>query len=188
MKRIFTYPWLGRLRGMLYSCVTSGNVIRKPLFITPKFIKFGKRIVIQKNCRIQGIYKYENVMFSPEIIFHDRVTIQQNLHLTCADRIEIGENTAIAANVTITDINHPYEDINIPIEQQPITVMPVKIGADCKIYNNVVVLPGTELGKHCVIGANSVVKGVYPDFCVIAGAPARIIKRYNYISKKWEKV
>lgn len=110
------------------------------------------------------------------------------MHLTCAGRIEIGSQTAIAANVTITDIDHPYTNVELPVERQPIAVTPVKIGADSKIYNNAVILPGTEIGKHCVVGANSVVKGVFPDFCILAGVPARIVKRYNFSSEKWEKV
>ncbi|GAB1444321.1 hypothetical protein MASR2M39_31730 [Ignavibacteriales bacterium] len=122
-----------------------------------------------------------------EIIFNDYVSIQQNLHLTCAKKIEIGEWTAIAANVTITDIHHPYEDISLPIERQNIMVREVKIGKNCKIYNNAVILPGTSIGNHCTIGANSVVSGVYPDYCVIAGIPARIIKRFNPNLNKWQR-
>jgi acetyltransferase-like isoleucine patch superfamily enzyme len=109
------------------------------------------------------------------------------MHLTCAKAISIGSNTAIAANVTITDINHSYVDISIPVEKQPWEISPVEIGEDCKIYNNAVILPGTKLGKHNVVGANSVVSGIFPDFCVIVGIPASIIKRYNFQSKKWQK-
>jgi acetyltransferase-like isoleucine patch superfamily enzyme len=64
----------------------------------------------------------------------------------------------------------------------------VIIGEGCKIYNNTVILPGVELGKHCVVGANSVVlEGVYPDFCIIVGSPAKIIKQYCFISNNWIK-
>ena len=104
------------------------------------------------------------------------MTIQQNIHLTCANLVEIGENTALAANVNITDIHHPYVDINTPIERQDIEVKSVKIGKDCKIYNNVAILLGTIIGV--TVGANSVVKGVFPDYCVIVGMLAYIIKRH----------
>lgn len=138
--------------------------------------------------RIDGVSKYNSVCFSPRIILHDGVRIQQNLHLTCAKRIEIGDNTAIAANVTITDIHHPYEDIETPIERQNLVVKPVKIGRNCKIYNNVVILPGTVIGNHVSVGANSVVSGIIPDYSVVVGAPAKVKKRYNFENKKWEKV
>ena len=102
--------------------------------------------------------------------------------------MEIGENTAVAANVTITDINHPYTNVNIPIERNDIEVSPVIIGPDCKLYNNCVVLPGTKIGKHVTIGANTVVSGSIPDYCVVAGCPAKIIKKYNLTEGKWEKI
>lgn len=161
--------------------------IQKPLVITPKYISIGNNVSIFYNCRIQGVSRYNNKLFSPQIIFDDNVSVQQSLYLTCAKRIYIGKDTAIASNITITDIHHPYEDINIPIERQNIKVKEVEIGDDCKIYNNSVILPGTRIGKHCTIGANSVVSGKFPDFCVIVGSPARIVKKYNFEKKTWDK-
>ena len=89
--------------------------IYKPLKMTPKYIVVGDNVKIYKNCRIEGVSLYNNKIFTPTIVFEDGVSIQQNLHLTCAKYISIGKNTAIASNVTITDIHHPYDDINIPI-------------------------------------------------------------------------
>lgn len=161
--------------------------IIKPIHITPQYIKFGKHVMIYYYGRIDGVSKYNSQRFTPLITFGDYVRIQQNLHLTCAESITIGENTAIAANVTITDIHHPYNDIDIPIERQDLEVKSVKIGKDCKIYNNVVILPGTTIGDHVTIGANSVVRGDYPDYCVAVGMPAIIIKRYDTSTCQWRK-
>lgn len=163
------------------------DVIVKPISVTPKYIKLGKHVLVYYHARINGVSKYNNQLYTPFIKIEDGVRIQQNLHLTCAESVEIGENTAIAANVTITDIHHPYTDINIPIEQQDIEVVPVKIGKNCKIYNNSVILPGTIIGNHVTIGANSVVRGIIPDFCVVVGIPAKIIKKYDFSSGKWRK-
>jgi len=52
----------------------------------------------------------------------------------------------------------------------------------------VAIQAGTVLGKQCIVGANSVVRGVFPDYSVIAGVPARIIKRFNFDKNKWEKI
>lgn len=142
---------------------------------------------VLNNARIEGVKRYNNVCFTPEIIIEDGVSIQQNLHLTCANKIFIGKNTAIAANVTITDIHHPYTDINVPIERQDIEVKEVVIGEECKIYNGAVILPGVHIGKHVSIGANSVANKDIPDYCVVAGAPARIIKRFNFETNQWQK-
>jgi len=161
--------------------------IQKPLLITPFCVELGENVNIWYNARIQGIKKYNNEDFSPHIIIRDGVSIQQNIHLTCASCIDIGANTAIAANVTITDIHHPYDDISIPIEKQDIKVSPVKIGKDCKIYNNAVILPGTVIGNHVTIGANSLVSGKIPDYTVVVGTPAFIIKRYDESNKTWRR-
>ena len=163
------------------------NKIKSPILITPKYISLGKGVHIRNNARIEGVAKYNSTLYNPHIIIGENVGIEQNVHITCADLIEIGANTAIAANVTITDIHHPYDDISLPIEKQNLKVNPVKIGRDCKIYNNAVVLPGVQIGDHVTVGANSVVNVSLPDYCVAVGSPAYIIKRYNFESQKWEK-
>lgn len=53
---------------------------------------------------------------------------------------------------------------------------------------NATILAGSKIGRNCVIAAHSVVKGDFPDCCVIAGAPARIVKVYNSSTGAWEKV
>lgn len=189
---IFNYYWIAKLKSILiypyiFKKYGKGSIIRKPLFITPSTIFIGNNVFIWKNCRIEGVKNYEGVSYDPSIEIQDNVTIQQNLHLTCANKIVIGKHSAIAANVSITDIHHPYVDITIPIEKQQLDVGAVYIGENCKIYNNVVILPNTIIGRHCTIGANSVVSGVIPDFSVCAGVPSKIIKKYNTKIQKWEK-
>lgn len=147
----------------------------------------GRCVSIGLNARLEGISRYNNVSFTPCIVLSDGVSIQQNLHLTCANSVVIGKNTAIAANVTITDIHHPYTDISIPIERQDIEVGFVQIGENCKIYNNAVILPNVTIGKHVTVGANSVVNRSLPDYCVAVGIPARIVKRYDFETKAWRK-
>lgn len=180
------------LRGLFYRILYprhfgAWNRISRPVRLTPRSLYTGRGVKIYKNCRIEGVKAYAGEQYRPQIVLGQGVSIEQNLHLTCAANVTIGENTAIAANVTITDIHHPYDDINTPIEQQPLRIRPVEIGAQCKIYNNAVITPGTRIGKHCTVGANSVVSGHYGDHCVIAGLPARVIKRYNHTTKQWEK-
>jgi acetyltransferase-like isoleucine patch superfamily enzyme len=167
--------------------ITAGKriIIRRPILITPHCLKVGAYVHIRDFARLEGVHKYEGILFNPVIEINNYVSIEQNLHLTCAKKITIGQNTAIAANVTITDINHPYENILLPTEKQQIEVSEVEIGEDCKIYNNAVLLAGTKLGKHCVIAANAVVSGTYPDFSVIAGNPARIIRKYDPRKQQW---
>lgn len=164
-------------------------IIINPTLITPEFFIMESKVFIRNNARIEGIKSYENVNFNPRIIFQKNVSIEQNLHLTCATEIIIGENTSIANNVTITDIDHPYLNIDLPVERQPIISKSVFIGADSKIFSNAVILQGVTLGRHTVVAANSVVRsGKYPDYCVLAGTPARVVKLFDVQSNSWKSI
>lgn len=185
-KCIYRFLLLPYLR-IKYRKIEIGCRIKKPILITPKYISLGQYVRIRNGGRIEGVGKYLDVFYNPSIYIDDFVCIEQNVHLTCAESVYIGKNSAIAANVSITDIHHPYDNINLPIEKQNLVVKKVFIGEDCKIYNNAVILSGTIIGKHCTVGANSVVSGVFPDFCVIVGAPAKIIKRYSFEQQAWVK-
>ncbi len=162
------------------------NTIVKPIVLTPSCITLGDYVFIRDHSRLEGVFSYAGIFYTPSITIGNRVCIEQNVHITCASNIQIGSNTAIAANVTITDIEHPYTDISLPPEKQQIKVKQVQIGEDCKIYNNAVILPGTILGKHTVVAANAVVLGKeYPAFCVLAGIPAKVIKQYDFKRELW---
>ncbi|ABQ27348.1 acyltransferase [Geotalea uraniireducens] len=164
-------------------------LINKPiLFSGLKNWSLGSRVIIFKNCRIEVLGAYGSQTFSPEFIVGDYTQIHQNAHITCAKNITIGKNVVITSNVTITDINHLYDDIEIPINLQKIEVRPVSIGDQTYIYNNSVILPGVSIGKHCIVAANTVVAQNIPDYCLVAGTPAKLIRRYNHNSNEWEKV
>jgi acetyltransferase-like isoleucine patch superfamily enzyme len=81
--------------------------------------------------------------------------------------------------VYITDQNHGYGDVDRPISQQTQPEKPVTIGSGSWLGTGTVVLPGASIGKHVAVGANSVVTGELPDFCVAVGAPARVIRQYS---------
>jgi acetyltransferase-like isoleucine patch superfamily enzyme len=82
-------------------------------------------------------------------------------------------------NVHITDMNHDYTDVDAPISRQHQPETPVVIGDGSWLGHNVVVLPGAHIGRHVAVGAGSVVRGTLPDYCVAAGVPARVIRRYD---------
>jgi acetyltransferase-like isoleucine patch superfamily enzyme len=81
--------------------------------------------------------------------------------------------------VYITDQNHDYRDITVPISQQSQPERAVVIGDNSWIGHGAVILPGSHIGKHVVIGANSVVTGKIPDYSVAVGSPAKVIRRYQ---------
>ncbi|MET0663654.1 MAG: acyltransferase [Ilumatobacteraceae bacterium] len=91
--------------------------------------------------------------------------------------IVIGDDVWTGHHVYITDQNHGYADLDLPISRQVMPERPVSIGSGSWLGHGTVVLPGATIGRHVVIGANSVVTGELPDNCVAAGVPARVLKK-----------
>ncbi len=115
-------------------------------------------------------------------------TIGNFNHIVATHSIIIGNNVLTADKVYISDNIHDYTDIKIPIKEQGIIQKgEVNIGEGSWLGENVCVI-GVSIGKHCVIGANSVVTKDIPDYSVAVGSPAKVIKHYNFENGKWEKV
>jgi acetyltransferase-like isoleucine patch superfamily enzyme len=108
-------------------------------------------------------------------------------HIYATSKIEIGKKVLMADKVYLSDNLHSYENISLPVIDQPIQqTNPVSIGDGAWLGENVCVI-GASVGKNSVIGANSVVTKDIPDYCIAVGAPAIIIKRYNFNTKQWCK-
>lgn len=101
--------------------------------------------------------------------------------------VEIGNHVMLAQNVVVSALNHGYEDISIPPSEQKVQVRPVVISDNVWVGANAVITPGVTIGKHVVIGAGSVVTHDIPDYSVAVGIPARVVKKYNFDLKSWEK-
>ena len=116
----------------------------------------------------------------------DRVTIGHFNHIFSTKRIVIESDVITAGKVYISDNLHGYKDVNTPIQNQPIVQnREVVIGEGSWLGVNVCIL-GAKVGKHCVVGANSVVTKDIPDYCVAVGAPAYVIKRYDFVTNRWQ--
>lgn len=100
----------------------------------------------------------------------------------------IDDDVLFADKVTIIASEHFYEDPGIPVWKQGSYHKGVHIGSGTWTGINVTILQGTDIGKNCVIGAGSVVKGDFPSHCVIAGNPAKIIKRFDNEENSWKRV
>ena len=114
----------------------------------------------------------------PVLTVGERCVLGKGISIVAHARIEIGDDTMTGPYVYITDQNHGYEEIDVPVGRQLWRNDPVKIGAGSWLGTGVVVLPGTNLGRNVTVAAGSVVRGAVPDHCVIAGVPARVIRRY----------
>ncbi len=172
---------------LMFKSMGAKSVIKKPMFLTPEYISVGNACYIWNDARIEAITSYANDSFNPHIILEDGVTIQQRCHITAADTLIIGKDTAILFDVMITNIDHEYEDLSTPVANQPLIVKKTQIGENSFIGSGAKIQAGTILGKHCVVGTNAVVRGHFPDYSVIVGVTAKIVKRYDEVSRKWKK-
>jgi serine acetyltransferase len=114
----------------------------------------------------------------PVIIIGDRCTVGRGNSIIGRCRIEIEDDVTMGPNVYITDHNHSYADVALPIAQQWLTEDPVRIGAGSWLGAGVIVLPGADIGRNVTVAAGSVVRGWIPDRSVVAGAPARVVRRH----------
>lgn len=189
LKRLFTIP-----RTCIRILILKLKLHEIPLhsmIIPPYTLQGGKNITIGKNSVIN---KYSWLMALPltgktnaQIVIGSRVRISFYAHIIATHRIVIGDNVNIANSVYLSDNIHGYEDVNTPPRDQPIIQKnDVVIGSDTWLGERVTVL-GCKVGHHCVIGAHSVVTKDIPDYCVAVGAPARIIKRYDFATQSWRK-
>lgn len=153
----------------------------------PTFLAGTRKIFIGKKVRIFPNIRMEAIGEGASININDNVAIGQNVHITSAMNLRIGASTTILANVFITNIDHDYSNIDEHILNQPLIVKETQIGEFCFIGIGAAIQAGTILGKQCIVGANSVVRGEFPDYCVIVGSPARIVKKYNFETQQWEK-
>ncbi|CAD7811206.1 Putative acetyltransferase [Chryseobacterium aquaeductus] len=94
---------------------------------------------------------------------------EKNVNITTSGTLIINKSTIVLANTFITDIDHHYQKIGIPILDQKIIVKKTEIGENCFIGMGVAIQTGTILGNQCIVGSNSVVRGVFPDYSVIVG-------------------
>jgi hypothetical protein len=106
----------------------------------------------------------------------DKVVFGRGDTVNCYLDVEVGARTLVADWVYITDFDHRFDDLDLPIKDQGIVKSPVRIGPDCWLGVKVSVLRGSVIGRGCVVAAHAVVRGDIPDRSVAAGVPARVLK------------
>lgn len=175
---------IGTLRGLFFGIVISPGVyIGKNCSIKGK-----KSIVIGKDTTIRpGVQIWTSK--KGKINIFEGVEIGERCRISIANELKIGNKVLISPNVYITDSDHEYRDINKPIIDQGIVKINkrVVIGEDSYVGINSVIVGNVSIGKHCIIGANTVVTKSIPDFSVAVGNPMRIIAKYNFEKNAWIK-
>ena len=162
--------WYIRLLAPLYQHrAWSSKIYWSVRMDTPPYRRFrlGRKSVIESYCCIN------NAVGDVTIGDHTRV----GLHCTVIGPVCIGNHVNLAQGITVTALNHNFADSNRKIDEQGISTKPVVIGDDVWIGANAVILPGVTIGRHVVVAAGAVVTKDVPDYSLVAGVPAKEIKK-----------
>lgn len=174
------------VRALCYSLILGAfrfpGYLGPPMFLLgPRKMTFGRKVRVfpglRAECHGDG-----------RLLVGDNVAIGQGFHVTAMGPISIGSGTLITGYVSVTDIEHAYHEIDVPILEQPSVWKETRIGRNCFLGMGARVQAGTILGDGCIVGANAVVRGEFPPYSVIVGAPGRVVKRYTPESGTWQRV
>jgi len=200
MKAILSrYGFWGSIRLLINLLYTKlffprAKIIRLPFDIrNKKNIQIGKGFITGTGCRLEA-YPEEN-RDKKVLVIGRHVEINDYVHITCAASVIINDDVLIASKVYISDINHGNYSGNglhdspesIPSKRKNIG-KPVFIDEKVWIGESACILPGSRIGKGCIIGAMSLVNSEIPPYSIAVGVPAKVIKQYNFQTKHWEKV
>lgn len=171
MNQVETRPrWFIRLLAPLYQHRGKHSVIHHSARMdTPPYRKFslGDYSVVESYACINNAVG--NVMIGD----HTRI----GLHNTIIGPVTIGSHVNLAQGITVTALNHNFEDSEKRIDEQGVSTSAVTIEDDIWIGANAVVLPGVTIGQHSVVAAGAVVTKDVPPHSLVAGVPAKIIKQ-----------
>lgn len=177
------------LRGSGYKKFGKRSLIYKPLVVNgKKYIEIGDRVSILEGARIEAIDKWGiDQQFSPSIKIGEGTSFEQEAHIISAGNLTIGKGCVFSLRAYVNTCNHDY---SIPgnVLKNPLIVKDISIGDYCFIGIDAKIFPGVHIGDHVVIGAGSIVMHDLPSYTVCAGTPARVIRKYNFETKSWDKV
>ncbi len=145
-----------------------------------RYLSIGDGTLIGPNvCLSAGISPDQEMLTSPVVSIGQRCVIGRGSHLVGHWRIELGDEIQTGPYVYITDQNHSYEDPEAPIGWQRPVERAVSIGSGSWLGANVVILPGTHLGRNTTVAAGAVVRGQFPERVVLGGVPARVLRHFD---------
>ena len=184
IENIIGHLYVFFLRWVCKAKIDKTSIIIKPLKINHvESVSIGKGVYIGHYSWLMGGKDSRTTL-----TICDGVQVGHFAHIVALKNVRIEKSVLIADRVFISDCSHEYEKVDEPIIDQNLKIIgDVVIGEGTWIGENVCIC-GVKIGKHVVVGANSVVVKDVPDYCVVGGNPARVIKKYNFETQKWEKV
>lgn len=165
------------------------RLVRLPFYLRggKARLSYGRGLTVGYGCRFD--LAGEGIVLE----IGDNCKMNDRVHIVAHESVRIGDNVLMASNIFITDTSHGSftEGASAPDaapDDRPLVTKPTRIGDNVWIGEGVCIMPGVEVGDGCTIGANSVVTKSVPANTVVAGAPARAIRRWSEESRTWERV
>jgi acetyltransferase-like isoleucine patch superfamily enzyme len=145
-----------------------------------RYIRLGAHTIVGPHVTLSaGVSPTHELGRDTVVSIGDRCLIGRGSGIVAHESIEIGDDVFTGHHVYVTDANHGYEDVDVPIGRQFAEPRPVSIGAGSWLGHGSIVLPGSRIGEHVVVGAGSVVTGEIPAYSVAVGVPAKVVRRYD---------
>lgn len=127
--------------------------------------------------------------FDSKITIGNNVTATAGLQIAAHNEVVIEDDVMFASNIYVNDGFHGYHNANEPYKYQPMfKIGPITIKKGSWIGQNAVIMPGVMIGNFSIVGANSVVTKNVPDMCIVAGNPAKVIKKWDIVKQRWFSV
>jgi acetyltransferase-like isoleucine patch superfamily enzyme len=188
MKKWFWYPVANIKNRFLFGAYGKDVYIEPGVVINrPRFVRVGDHVRIKRNTSI-NLHPKDKKSKELLLFIGDNVIISESCFISACNRIVIEENVGISPNVMIIDNSRKPGDIRRPSKEQDLKIGYVQIGADSWIAYGACVLPNVTIGRHCIIGALSVVNEDIPPYSVAVGSPAKVVKRFDFEKREWVKV
>lgn len=174
-----------------------GSVVVMPsMLLNPDRLHLGRDSYIHPYCRIEIITANPHLdgpalpPSDARIVIGDRVVINSFTHFGAMQSITLGNDVGIASGVCIEDHHYLFEkaDASRPLKKQPFRVAPVVLEDGCMIGEHAVILPGVTVGANSWVGANAVVTEDVPPYSIVAGVPAKVIRRMDPSSGEWKRL
>ncbi|MFN3444236.1 MAG: acetyltransferase [Bacteroidia bacterium] len=185
---------LNLILSLIYTKLRFSNarLIRRPFDIrNRKNIKIGDNFTSGVGNRLEA-YPIQNIIV---LVIGKNVKINFYVHITASNSVVIGDNVLMASKIYISDTIHGsyLGDGNdtsplISPNDRLLSYKNVTIEDNVWIGEFVSVLPGAHIGKGAIIGTMSVVTGHIPEYTIAVGAPAKVIKKFNFETQRWERV
>lgn len=154
-----------------------GTIVHRPGSILGAWqIRIGSHSLLLGGCHL-AVEQHAWSLPAPVLSIGDRVGVRPYCMISASESIVIEDDVIIGAFTSVIDSDHTFREGRPNVMHNSVETAPIRIGRGTWLAERVAVLRGSSIGRCCIVGANSVVRGELPDYSIAAGAPARVIGR-----------